>query len=85
MVEWPHRLNGHEFEQILGDSEGQGSLVCCNPWGCRVGYHLVTKLHRTNSGIKKRHSPNKNEVFLFSDLSHILKRMKEGRQSVSPK
>ena len=25
----PHRLNGHEFEQILGDSEGQRSLVCC--------------------------------------------------------
>ena len=28
MVGWHHRLNGHEFEQILGDSEGQGSLVC---------------------------------------------------------
>ena len=29
MVEWHHRLNGHESEQTLGDSEGQGSLVCC--------------------------------------------------------
>ena len=28
-----HQLNGHEFEQALGDSEGQGSLVCCSPWG----------------------------------------------------
>ena len=28
MVGWHHRLNGHEFEQFLGDSEGQGSLVC---------------------------------------------------------
>jgi len=28
-----HRLNGHEFEQASGDSEGQGSLVCCSPWG----------------------------------------------------
>ena len=28
-----HRLNGHEFEQAPGDSEGQGSLVCCSPWG----------------------------------------------------
>ena len=27
-----HRLNGHEFEQILGDSEGQGSLECCSSW-----------------------------------------------------
>ena len=33
MVGWNHRLNGHEFEQILGDSEGQGSLACCRPWG----------------------------------------------------
>ena len=28
-----HRLNGYEFEQALGDDEGQGSLVCCRPWG----------------------------------------------------
>ena len=33
MVEWHHQLNGHEFEQTLGDSEGQRSLVCCSPWG----------------------------------------------------
>ena len=33
MVGWHHRLNGHEFEQTLGDSEGQGSLACCSPWG----------------------------------------------------
>ena len=33
MVEWQHRLNGHEFEQILRDSEAQGSLECCSPWG----------------------------------------------------
>jgi len=29
---WHHRLNEHEFEQTQGDSEGQGSLVCCSPW-----------------------------------------------------
>ena len=33
MVGWHHWLNGHEFEQTLGDSKGQGSLVCCHPWG----------------------------------------------------
>ena len=27
--------NGHEFEQTLGDGEGQGSLACCSPWGCK--------------------------------------------------
>ena len=31
MVGWQHQLNEHEFEQILGDSEGQGKLVCCGP------------------------------------------------------
>ena len=33
MVGWYHRLNGQEFEQAPGDGEGQGSLVCCSPWG----------------------------------------------------
>ena len=32
-VGWHHRCNGHEFEQVLGDGEGQGSLACCSPWG----------------------------------------------------
>ena len=35
MVGWHHWLNGHEFDQVLGDGEGQGSLVCCSPWGCK--------------------------------------------------
>ena len=33
MVGWHHRLKGHELEQTPGASEGQGSLVCCGPWG----------------------------------------------------
>ena len=33
MIGWHHRLNGHESEQALGDSEGQGGLECCSPWG----------------------------------------------------
>ena len=35
MVGWHHRFSRHEFEQALGDSEGQGHLVCCSPWGCK--------------------------------------------------
>ena len=31
MAGWHHRLNGHKFEQALGDGEGQGSLACCSP------------------------------------------------------
>ena len=33
VVGWHHWLNGHEFEQVLGDGEWKGSLVCCSPWG----------------------------------------------------
>ena len=33
MVGWHHWLNGHEFERTQGDSEGQGSLAYCSPWG----------------------------------------------------
>ena len=32
MVGWHHRLNGHEFEQALGEGERQGSLACYSPW-----------------------------------------------------
>jgi len=32
---WHYRLNGHEFEQALGVGDGQGSLACCSPWGCK--------------------------------------------------
>ena len=40
---WHHHLNGQEFQQTLGESEGQGSLECCSPWGSqRVGHNLVT-------------------------------------------
>ena len=34
MVGWNHWFHGHEYEQALGDGEGQESLVCCSPWGC---------------------------------------------------
>ena len=44
MVGWHHQLNGHEFEQILGDSEGQGSLGLLQSMGSqRVGHDLATE------------------------------------------
>ena len=43
MVGWHHRLSGHEFEQTSRDSEGQGSLVCCSPWGHRVRHDLASE------------------------------------------
>ena len=38
MVGWHHPLNGHEFEQTPGDSEGEGSLACCSLWGRKELY-----------------------------------------------
>ena len=35
MVEWHHQLYGHEFEQVLGDGKGQGSLECWDSRGCK--------------------------------------------------
>ena len=48
MVRWHHRLKGHDFEQTLGDSEGQGSLACCSPWGCKE-LDLTNQLKRNNN------------------------------------
>ena len=43
MVEWYHRLNGHEFEQTSGDSEEQRNLRCYSPWGSqKVRSNLAT-------------------------------------------
>ena len=59
---WHHQLNEHEFEQTLGDSEGQGSLVCCSPWGCKksdIAYRLnhnnkMGRPHQSVRGLKKK-------------------------------
>ena len=47
MAEWHHQLDEHEFEQALGIGDGQGSLACCSPWGCRERHDWVTGLNWT--------------------------------------
>ena len=49
IVRWHHRRNGHEFEQTLGDNEGQGSLACCSPWGRKE----LDTTERLNNNSKK--------------------------------
>ena len=48
MIGWHHQLNEHEFEQTLGDSEGQGSLVCCSPWGLKES-DMAEQLNSNNT------------------------------------
>ena len=47
MVGWCHQLSGHELEQNLGDSEGQGSLAHCSPWGCEES-DIIEQLNNSN-------------------------------------
>ena len=47
MVGWHHRLDGHEFEQVPGEGEGQGSLACCSPLGCKES-DMTSQLNNNN-------------------------------------
>ena len=52
MVGWHHRLNGHEFEQTLGDVEGQGSLACCSPWAWKES-NMIERLNNKQQWYRK--------------------------------
>ena len=60
MIGWHHQLNGHEFEQTPGDSEGQGTLACCSPWGHNES-EMTDKLNNNNK------YPSQS-VFCYSSL-----------------
>ena len=54
MVGWHHWFDGHEFRQTLGVGDGQGSLVCCSPWGSqRVRHNWATELNWGDSSKKR--------------------------------
>ena len=56
MVRQHNQLNGHEFEQTLGESEGQGSQTC-NSWGCRE-LDMTYRLYKNNIRDKEDLLPN---------------------------
>ena len=65
MVGRHYQLNGHEFEQTLGDSEGQGSLGCCSPWG-RKELDMTKQLNNKYLFVLQFHSkPTEEDVFLY--------------------
>ena len=70
MVGWLHQLNRHEFEQTLGDSEGQGSLACCSPWSCKE-WDMTEQLNN-----------NKSRAFLIFVLKGISQPIHEQRRSL---
>ena len=48
IVGWHHQLSGHEFEQTLGDGEGQERLVCCSSWSCKES-DMTERLNNNNN------------------------------------
>ena len=68
MVGWHHWLDEHEFEQTLRVSDGQRSLVCYSPWGCKES-GTSGWLNWTNSGCINLHSHGKYKMIVFSPYS----------------
>ena len=62
MIGLHHRLDGHEFEQALGVGDGQGSLECCSPWGCKE-LDMTEQLNGTEHVLT---------THFFSSLNNIL-------------
>ena len=58
MVGWHDRLNGHEFDQTLGDGEGQGILACFSPWGHKES----DTTERLNNNSSKQPNMNGNAI-----------------------
>ena len=75
MVGWHHRLNGHEFKQTLGVGDGQGSLACCGPWGCKES-DMTEWLNWLIQPLRGEIRPAEGTYFSLgnSSLSQLLKR-----------
>ena len=76
MVRWPHRLNGHEFEQTPGEIEGQGDLECCSPRGHKeldTAEQLIPK-----KGNAKECS-NYHTIELISHANKVILKIRQAR------
>ena len=59
-MRWLYGINGHEFEQTPGDGEGQGSLLCCSPWG-----------HKESDMTEQLNNYNGRECYSAQSLSRV--------------
>ena len=81
MTGWFHRLNGYELEQAPGDGEGQESLACCSPWGCKES-DMTAQLNWTDwlkehyVYRKKVDKSNLRWVTWFIEVQHTVKKIK---------
>ena len=76
MVGWHHQVNGHEFEQTLGDGEGQGSLACCSPWGHKES-DTTEPLNDNNKRVREflADTVKDRHFFRASSRTHMVSRM----------
>ena len=85
MIERHHLLNGYEFEQTQGDSEGQGSLACYSPWGHKES-DMTKRLNNSKLAWIDSHSIQissptltsihdywKNNIFGYTDICQLAK------------
>ena len=72
MVGWHHQLNGHEFEQAMGDGEGQESLMCCSPWGSKESdriEQLSNENKQTDKGtLKVKSNINQKKKYSYINI-----------------
>ena len=69
MAGWHHQLNGHEFEQALGDDEGQGSLVCYHSQG-RKESDMTQQLNNNKQFFTYQNNPVKTFSVKFLSFSN---------------
>ena len=65
MVGWHHRLNGHDFEEALGNGESQGRLVCCSPWGRKESDATYQLKNKNIPGVR---NPLISQMLQFSSV-----------------
>ena len=70
MVGWHHQLDGHEFEQILGDGEGQGSLMCFSPWGRKESGTTEQQMRAFRKACSKGKTNNLTLLLRLQILTH---------------
>ena len=81
MIGWHHWLNGHEFQQTPGDSEGQGSLACCSPWGHKE-LDMTQQLNKDNKNFwakeRKKRRERKEDLEVMSSHIRMYQKLPEG-------
>ena len=69
MVGWHHWLDGHKFEQGSRVGDGQGSLACCSPWGCRE-WDMTDRLNWIHHALLSKHNLLNSSIIFNSELNY---------------